>query len=46
VLGWGPNSNVTSWNMYFVNMYKFYTNALSDGKNIINSGLYVKGVTD
>ena len=31
--------------MYFVNGYKFHTRALSDGKNTMNCGVYVKGVT-
>jgi len=31
--------------MYFVNKYKFHTKAWADGKKIINSGLYVKGLT-
>jgi len=45
-LAWGPNSKTTSWNIYFVNGYKFHTKAWSDGKKITNCGLYVKGVTD
>jgi len=41
----GPNSKTTSWNMYFVNGYKFHTKAWADGKKKINSELYVKCVT-
>ena len=32
-LAWGPNSSTTSWNMYFVNGYKFHTKSWSEGKN-------------
>jgi len=46
VLAWVPNSKATSWNMYFVNGYKFHTNTLTHGKKTTNSDLYVKGVTD
>jgi len=45
-LAWGPNSSVTSWNMYFVNGYKFLTNTWSEGKKIINFGAHIKGVTE
>jgi len=45
-LSWGPNSKATSWNMYFVNIYKFHTKAWVDRKKTTNNGLYVKGVTD
>jgi len=45
-LAWGPNSNATSWNIYFVNGYTFHKNTWSHGKKTINNGLYVKGVTD
>jgi len=45
-LSWGPNSKTTSCYMYFINGYKFHTNAWDNGKKTTNSVLYVKGVTD
>lgn len=42
----GPASKITSWNMYFVNGYKYHTKAWSDGKKTTNSGVYVKGITE
>jgi len=45
-LAWGPNSSVTSWNMYFVNGYKFHTKAWSEGKKTTNYGVHIKGVTE
>ena len=42
----GPNSKTTSWNIYFVNGYKFHTKAWSDEKKTTNIDLYDKGVTD
>jgi len=37
---------VKEWHTYFVNGYKFHTKALSNGKKIINCGVYVKGLTE
>jgi len=37
---------VKEWHMYFVNGYKFHTNAWSKGKRTINTGVYVKGLTE
>ncbi len=45
-LAWGPNSSTTSWNMYFVNGYKFHTKSWSEGKKTTNCGVHVKGVTE
>jgi len=32
--GLGPNSKARSWNMYFVNGYKFHPNTWTRGKKI------------
>ncbi|CAK8574835.1 unnamed protein product [Lathyrus sativus] len=45
-LAWGPESNAMSWHKYFINGYKFHTQAWSQGKKTINSGVYVKGITE
>lgn len=45
-LAWGPASKATSWQLYFVNGYKFHTKAWSDGKKTINCGVHVKGLTE
>jgi len=37
---------VKEWHTYFVNGYKFHTNAWSNGKKTINCGVYVKGLTE
>jgi len=37
---------VKEWHTYFVNGYKFHTNAWSKGKKTINSGVHVKGLTE
>jgi len=45
-LAWGPESNAISWHKYFINGYKFHTEAWTRGKKTTNSGVYVKGVTE
>jgi hypothetical protein len=45
-LAWGPESNAISWHKYFINGYKFHTQAWTQGKKTTNSGVYVKGVTE
>jgi len=37
---------VKEWHTYFVNGYKFHTNAWLNGKKTINCGVYVKGLTE
>ena len=38
-------SHVKEWRTYFVNGYKFHTQAWTEGKKTINSGVHVKGIT-
>ena len=45
-LALGPNPKATSWNIYFVNGYKFHTQEWSRGKKTTNCGVHVKGVTN
>ena len=45
-LAWVPNLKVSSWNMYFVNGYRFHTKSCSIGKNTVNFGVHVKRVTE
>ena len=40
-----PMSHVKEWRTYFVNGYKFHTQAWTEGKKTINSGVHVKGIT-
>ena len=40
-----PFKCVKEWHTYFVNGYKFHTDSWSKGRNTINSGVYVKGLT-
>jgi hypothetical protein len=42
----GPRRMVKEWHTYFVNGYKFHTKSWTMGKKTINSGVYVKGVSD
>ena len=44
-LAWGPKIKVSSWNMWFINGYKFHTKGWSEGKKTTNCGVCVKGVT-
>jgi hypothetical protein len=41
-----PSSMAISWNIYFVNGYKFHTEAWSEGKKTVNCGVHVKGLTE
>ena len=41
----GPNRCVTEWHTYFVNGYKFHTNTWTQGRETVNSGVCMKGVT-
>ena len=43
-LSYGPMSCVKEWHTGFVNGYKFHTQAWTEGKKTINSGIYVKGL--
>lgn len=45
-LALGLNPKATSWNIYFVNGYKFHTEKWSRGKKTINYGVHVKGITN
>ena len=45
-LSYGPMNYVKEWHTYFVNGYKFHTQAWTKGKKIINSGVHVKGLTE
>ena len=45
-LSLGPLTKVKQWHTLYVNGYKFHINGWSQGKKIINSGVYVKGLTD
>ncbi|XP_058731844.1 uncharacterized protein LOC131603526 isoform X1 [Vicia villosa] len=45
-LALGPSPKATSWNIYFVNGYKFHTQEWSHGKKTTNCGVYVKGLTN
>ena len=45
-LSYGPMSCVKEWHTYFVNGYKFHTQAWTEGKKTMNSGVYVKGLTE
>ena len=42
----GPIQSANEWHTYFVNRYKFHTETWTEGKKTINSGVFVKGVTD
>jgi hypothetical protein len=42
----GPASKAISWNMHFVNGYKFHTQEWSNGKKTTNCGVHVKGITE
>ena len=42
----GPRRLVKEWHTYFVNEYKFHTQSRTVGKKTINSGVYVKGVSE
>ncbi|KAI5409628.1 hypothetical protein KIW84_055168 [Lathyrus oleraceus] len=42
----GPVQSANEWHTYFVNGYKFHTKTWTEGKKTINSGVFVKGVTD
>ncbi|PNX55394.1 hypothetical protein L195_g049023, partial [Trifolium pratense] len=42
----GPVSNVKQWHTYFVNGYKFHTHGWTEGKETVNSGVCMKGVTE
>lgn len=42
----GPSTMAMSWNMYFVNGYKFHTKAWSIGKKTVNCGVHVKGLNE
>ncbi|GAU50134.1 hypothetical protein TSUD_408660 [Trifolium subterraneum] len=42
----GPHTRTKVWHTYFVNGYKFHTQSWTIGKKTINSGVYVKGVSD
>ena len=42
----GPIQSANEWHTYFVNGYKFHTETWTEGKKTINSGVFVKGVTD
>ncbi|CAJ2639558.1 unnamed protein product [Trifolium pratense] len=42
----GPKSNVKQWRAYLVNGYKFHTHSWTEGKETINSGVCMKGVTE
>ncbi|CAL5199358.1 unnamed protein product [Lathyrus oleraceus] len=43
-LALNPNSKATSWNMYFVNGYKFHTQEWSHGRKTTNYAVHVKGL--
>jgi len=45
-LSYGPFTCANEWHTYFVNGYKFHTHAWCKGKKTINSGVYVKGLTE
>ncbi|XP_058747324.1 uncharacterized protein LOC131620309 [Vicia villosa] len=42
----GPIKRAKKWHTYFVNRYKFHTDEWTEGKKTINSGVFVKGVTN
>jgi hypothetical protein len=42
----GPHRLVKKWHTYFLNGYKFHTQSSTVGKITINSGIYVKGVSE
>lgn len=42
----GPHSSFKEWHTYFVNGYKFHTQSWTEGKETINSGVSIKGVTE
>lgn len=42
----GPHIRVKKWHTYFVNGFKFHTESWTVGKKTINSGVYVKGVSE
>jgi hypothetical protein len=42
----GPHRLVKQWHTYFTNGYKFHTQSWTVGKKTINSGVYVKGVSE
>ena len=42
----GPHRRVQKWHTYFVNGFKFHTDSWTVGKKTINSGVYVKGVSE
>ena len=44
-LSYGPMSYVKEWHTYFVNGYKFHTQAWTQRKKTINNGVHVKGLT-
>ena len=45
-LSYGPMSYIKEWHTYFVNGYKFHTQAWTEGKKMINSRVHVKGLTE
>ena len=45
-LPYGSMSYVKEWHTYFVNGYKFHTQAWTSGKQTINSGVHVKGLIE
>jgi len=45
-LSYGRMSYVKEWHTYFVNGYKFHTQAWSEGKKTINSGVHVNSLTE
>ena len=42
----GPVQSANEWHTYFVNRYKFHIETWTEGKKTINSGIFIKGVTD
>ena len=44
-LSYGPMSYVQEWHTYFVNGYKFHSQAWTKGKKMINSEVHIKGLT-
>ena len=45
-LSYDPMSYVKEWSIYFFNGHKFYTQAWTEGKKTINSGIHIKGLTE
>lgn len=42
----GPIQSANEWHTYFMNEHKFHPETWTEEKKTINSGVFVKGVTD